>query len=234
MWDEINPANESAWLEEFGRLERVIAEGREGRLRARWESGRGMLLLRGDQKRLPNRKLKKLSRVFAVHRSELTARMKFAEKFRTEAELTTVVVSGKSWYEIRQRMLTDKPKGKKPNKSTSATERIRCARKDLLRFACVNPPGLTEEDLQALRQTLDIIKNMAIPGELISCALGDIERLAKRQLTEENFNVIRRINYLTGEMLKDAPDDDAEDAGEDAVREWRLRTELVNLPVEPF
>lgn len=52
-----------------------------------------------------------------MHRSEVGARVKFAKKFPTEAELSTAVETHKSWTGIRQEALTNKPRGGTQQKS---------------------------------------------------------------------------------------------------------------------
>jgi hypothetical protein len=54
--------------------------------------------------------LEALSQDLGVHRSEVSARLKFAKKFPTEAEVSTVIESSKSWSAIRQQALTDTPR----------------------------------------------------------------------------------------------------------------------------
>jgi hypothetical protein len=139
-----------AWAEELKRLEKEIRKSDDGGLHLRWESGREMLRLRGG-KRLPNGYLRNMEKAFKVHRSELTSRMKFAEKFPTEEQLTTV--SSKSWFEIRQKVLTDTPKGGKTTASAVILRAYKAVRH--LSDTCA---VLTAEDHKVLHDLADLIE----------------------------------------------------------------------------
>ncbi len=99
------------WQGEMRRLEDAVQKSDGEGLRARWESGRYMLALRKG-KQLPPGVLGELATNLDVHRSELTARMKFASKFPSEAKVTKAISKFRTWYEIKQNALTDKPRPK--------------------------------------------------------------------------------------------------------------------------
>jgi hypothetical protein len=90
-------------------LEDVVIKSDGEGLRARWESGRYMLTLRKG-KQLPNGLRDLLAKELGIGGSELTARMKFAEKYPSEQEVTDAIGKFKSWYAITQQALTDTPR----------------------------------------------------------------------------------------------------------------------------
>lgn len=83
------------------------AEG-EG-LRARWEFGRELLARRGSGKQLPRGVLDEVAQVIGKSRAELGARMKFAETFSSEGELSNAVRDFGSWHAIVNDALAAKP-----------------------------------------------------------------------------------------------------------------------------
>jgi hypothetical protein len=97
------------WVAELRRLEEPVQKSEHDGVRARWESGRYMLTLRKRRKQLPHGLLNELAEKIGVVRSELGARMKFAEKYPTEEKVSTAIESVHSWSDIKQRGLTDKP-----------------------------------------------------------------------------------------------------------------------------
>jgi hypothetical protein len=77
-----------------------------------------MLTLRDGKKQLPPGMLDELARTVGVVRSELGARMRFAEKYSTEEELSTAVETFRTWTDIRQRGLTDTPRVEEQEQET--------------------------------------------------------------------------------------------------------------------
>jgi hypothetical protein len=106
------------WESEMRRLEEAVRVSDGQNIRARWESGRYMLTLRDGKKQLPPGMLDELARTVGVVRSELGARMRFAEKYSTEEELSTAVETFRTWTDIRQRGLTDTPRVEEQEQET--------------------------------------------------------------------------------------------------------------------
>ena len=96
---------------ELHQLEDAVRRSDGDGLRARWESGRCMLTLKVG-KQLPQGQLDALAKELGVVRSEINARMKFAAKFPTDAEVSTVVESFRTWSEIKKHALIDVPRRK--------------------------------------------------------------------------------------------------------------------------
>jgi hypothetical protein len=94
--------NESALLVD---LEARIATSDQEGLRARWASGREQLTLKRG-KQLPRGVLKTLTAELKVSRSELSARMKFADLYPGEEELSNVIGKFRTWFAITQHALT--------------------------------------------------------------------------------------------------------------------------------
>lgn len=78
------------------RIDAAEAEG----IRERWEFGRIMLAARGGKKRLPNGYLAELVERTGKSQTELSNRIRFAEAYPTEAELSIALESCESWHEI--------------------------------------------------------------------------------------------------------------------------------------
>lgn len=70
-------------------------------LRDRWEFGQLMIEARDGMGRLPNGYMTALVGRTGKSRSELGYRVQFAERYPTEAELSTAVDSFRSWFDIR-------------------------------------------------------------------------------------------------------------------------------------
>lgn len=92
------------------RLEDAVDRSEGEGLRARWQSGQFILGLRAGRKQLPNGLLGEMAKTLEVHQSELSARMKFAAKFPTEAQLSNAVGKYRTWHEIKAKALTDSPR----------------------------------------------------------------------------------------------------------------------------
>lgn len=116
-----NVVDVSEWKTTLLKLEAQINQGDGDSIRARWESGRRLLWLKKGRQ-LGKGVLEQLVFDFKVHRSELTARMKFAQKFPTAEQVTEVIATYRTWFGIKQQALTDKPRGprKQPTKSPLA------------------------------------------------------------------------------------------------------------------
>jgi hypothetical protein len=100
-------------LEDLKRLEHEIATTERPSILARWHSGRKIAALYAPhRKQLPNGLLDAIAAELGVVRSEIGFRVKFAKKFPTESEVSTVVESCRSWTAIRQWALTDTPRQK--------------------------------------------------------------------------------------------------------------------------
>jgi len=103
------PENEG-WVTEFGRFEKRIKKSDDGGLRLRWECGRYMLTLKqGEQ--LPRGVLATLEKAYDVRRWELSARMKFAEKYPTDVELSDVIKQFPTWFDITHKALKNSHAG---------------------------------------------------------------------------------------------------------------------------
>lgn len=93
---------------ELRQIEDAIRRSDGDSLRARWRSGQ-CLLSRREGKRLPNGVRELMEGELGLHRTEITARMKFAEKFSDEAALANVISQFASWFDLKQRGLKNSP-----------------------------------------------------------------------------------------------------------------------------
>lgn len=87
-------------IERLVRIEARIGDAEGSGLRARWEFGRELVSRRDGKGRLPNGLLKQVVELTGTGRAELGARMKFAEMFPTEAELSDAVRTFGSWHQV--------------------------------------------------------------------------------------------------------------------------------------
>jgi hypothetical protein len=103
-----------AWEAELTQIEEAVNAAEGDGLRARWDSGHYLLAKRVG-KQLPRGMRAILTDGLKVHGSEITARMKFAEKSSTNEALANVVSKFKTWHRIKQEALTTTPREKKPS-----------------------------------------------------------------------------------------------------------------------
>jgi hypothetical protein len=82
-----------------------------------------MVSLRGGKKRLPNQYMEKLIEHTGKSSSELNYRMRFAEKYPTEEELSTAVDSFRSWTELRKTLVKN-PRDKDKDKDQPQHETL--------------------------------------------------------------------------------------------------------------
>jgi hypothetical protein len=148
------PTERKALDQELIRLERAIRESDGGGLKLRWQMGREMLKLRVGR-RLPNGVLDLLSQGLHVHPSELVARMKFAQKFSTEDQLTNVISKFTTWYDIKQHVLTDIPRGKKRYAGTPIRRTLAA-----FKHLAANRVAYLPVEKRLLRELRDIIDDM--------------------------------------------------------------------------
>jgi N6-adenosine-specific RNA methylase IME4 len=87
-------------IERLVHIETRIGDAEGSGLRARWEFGRELLARRDGKGRLPNGLLKAVAERTGAGRSELGARMKFAERFSTEGELSDAIGTFGSWFRV--------------------------------------------------------------------------------------------------------------------------------------
>jgi len=90
------------------RIEDEVRAGDRASIEARWRFGRRLLRRKGDAKQLPNGLREAIIEEHGISRSELAYRLKFAEKYETKEEVSTVVDTYKSWTAIRENALYEK------------------------------------------------------------------------------------------------------------------------------
>jgi len=194
--EEIN--KDVHYSDKMWRLEKEIRKSDGGGLRARWESGKLMLSDR-QGKRLPNGALARYAKLLKVHPSELTARMKFAEKFPTEEQLTTVISKFQSWFDIKQKALTDTPKAKKEK---TWSQHLRCARKDFQRlYKCASTEAAEENKL--FREIVEAICYVVTPGARIRLACAFIGKVSGGHLTAKDHEALRELVETIEEIRTD-------------------------------
>jgi hypothetical protein len=88
-------------------IEKKIVDSDNDGLRARWESGKELLTVRGIRKYLPRGYAEQAMQALSVSRSELTKRLKFAELYPTDSECDNAVTTFGSWHEVVKSGLKD-------------------------------------------------------------------------------------------------------------------------------
>lgn len=134
------------WREELHKIEERIASSEGDGLRARWESGKELALGRHG-KQLPAGMLDKLAAELGASRQELQARMKFADKFQTNKEVSDAIRHFPSWFRVTHEALRTKPKPKAAEELSGASLTIRRFAKELTRMS---PADLTRADREQL------------------------------------------------------------------------------------
>jgi hypothetical protein len=142
-------------VNELRTLEDAVRTSDGDGLRARWQFGKCMLQMR-DGKRLADGVLAQLATELGVHRSELSARMKFAEKY-DEAELSNVIRKYKTWFAIKQHALTVQPR-KKARRAASKALNLRTF-VDVLKT--MEPDDLSDEERAVLEEIATEVKRLS-------------------------------------------------------------------------
>lgn len=95
-------------LERLVHIDKEIDANESTALRSRWEFGRLMLAARDGKGRLPDRYLVNLVERTGKSRPELSRRIKFAEMYPTEEELSHAVRTFPSWHEVAKHLKAEK------------------------------------------------------------------------------------------------------------------------------
>jgi hypothetical protein len=87
---------------DYEALEHRIEAAEAEALRARWEFGKALLVERAANggKQLPNGRLDEVAAAVGKSRSEIDHRMRFAERYPTEAEVAKALATSKTWREV--------------------------------------------------------------------------------------------------------------------------------------
>jgi len=99
--------------EALTKLELVIRQGEADSIVARWEFGKALLPYRSGMKRLPNGFLRDLLATLKIGKSEVSARMLFAETFPDRSQLSALVDLYGNWTKIKS-ILPKEPKEDDP------------------------------------------------------------------------------------------------------------------------
>src|SRR6516164_9549706 len=90
-------------------IDKRIDTREDENIRDRWEFGRVMLAARADKKRLPSGYLAALIERTGKSQSELSYRLRCAEVYPTEAELSNALELFPSWHELVQNLYEPVP-----------------------------------------------------------------------------------------------------------------------------
>jgi hypothetical protein len=129
------------------RLEQDVTTTDDAGVRARWHSGRYMLTMRGGKKQLPRGMRAELALALKVAKTELTDRMKLAERCQTEEQLSEVIGQYRTWYAITHQYLPDKSR---------ATARKSAAVRMAERLESFDYDALNDEEDGLMRKALTI------------------------------------------------------------------------------
>jgi len=89
-------------------LEAKITRANDDGIRARWQFGRELLKERGTSKQLPKGRIAQVCVATGRGRTEILFRVKFAERYPTEAEVSNAIGHFGSWYGICKKGLYEK------------------------------------------------------------------------------------------------------------------------------
>lgn len=114
-------------IEQLKQYEAAIRQGEGGTLKVRWECGQFLNTLKVDGLRcsgasLPRGLMAKLTKEHGFQKSELYARMNFATKYPSAAELSDAIGKYGSWFRIVREGLTDTSRPKAEGNRTPLTE----------------------------------------------------------------------------------------------------------------
>jgi hypothetical protein len=117
---KLMPPTWNVALVRLGQLEEEIGKREHQGITARWEFGRELLRVR-EGKKLPAGLLKRISSRWNLGRAEISARMRFAEKFPTRKELSDAVRKWPSWRHIVHEALPSRHRSQTRPRNSSTT-----------------------------------------------------------------------------------------------------------------
>jgi hypothetical protein len=179
-WTSINKLEE---------IEQRVTRSNEEGLRARWEFGREVLAQRSGRQ-LPRAYLAQVVERTGVNKEEIRRRMRFAERYPSEDELSHAVTEFGSWHAVVAEGLYEKKGEGKERKSKGTTKQ-----KD-------KPERSIGEQFAAELERLDRIVRKCFA--LIEQTAGESQEEAKllvKQLEDELYD---HIELLTGEKTEEA------------------------------
>ena len=187
-------AIESSRVAELHQLEADIRRADEAaerdKIRPRWKFGKRLVDLRNGKKILQPGVLKEHADREKVHRSELSARMKFADKFPTEEQLSTAVETYKTWTAIRQKPLTNRKRKADGNSAaTPPTDDLAIPSRD----RCTGQLRRILEQLRRIRTSLEDMRGAELGKDDLACLRGifnsEIQQIiaAAKELSEANL-----------------------------------------------
>lgn len=174
-------------------VEDRIADGLRESLRDRWEFGRRMLAERKGGKQLPNGYLDTLAKATGKSRAELQFRMQFAERYPTEAEVSTPIGTFTSWVQVKRSLPKPgnaKPKPVAPKRHRKHEEVIDLSSQGLSRHQVAEKSGVGERQVRHIAEREAIEADAApviwdtIPGnqrEKLDRAKASIRRELERE-----------------------------------------------------
>ena len=134
-----------------------------------WKFGKRLVDLRNGKKILQPGVLKEHADREKVHRSELSARMKFADKFPTEEQLSTAVETYKSWTAIRQKPLTNRKRKADGNSAaTPPTDDLAIPSRD----RCTGQLRRILEQLRRIRTSLEDMRGAELGKAILPYLAG--------------------------------------------------------------
>jgi hypothetical protein len=158
MRDSTGPLD-SPWGNDLRTIEKRIKDGEASSIKARWESGRKLIVLRKGKK-LPEGLLDEAAAALSVNRIELQRRVRLADRFPTDIELCHAVTQWPSWHAMVKDGLTVKRQEKKPPVAPEVAEFRQQTRRTATLYRKLNPADLAVKDLEALEQLRDEIDRL--------------------------------------------------------------------------
>jgi hypothetical protein len=128
-------------------IEIQIKNSEDAGIRARWDCGR-RLLSQKEGKQLPKGIRAMLRDEVKVAPSEITSRMKLAERYPTADQLATAVAHFSTWTALRKSLVTPKARAAQP-----------AARRVLTLLEDLDPANLTHDDVAEMEQQVKRLRD---------------------------------------------------------------------------
>jgi hypothetical protein len=149
-------------------IDKRIDTREDENIRDRWEFGRVMLAARADKKRLPSGYLAALIERTGKSQSELSYRLRCAEVYPTEAELSNALELFPSWHELVQNLYEPVPSWTK---------------EEIARFVELEK-RIDEADRRAAERAREITRDKWKIGQLLLTERDEDKQLPKGRLAE--------------------------------------------------
>jgi hypothetical protein len=136
-------------------LDTLIRRNEQTAIQARWEFGRlALLSYAPGKKQLAKGILDAIAQELHIHRSEVSSRIKFAKKYPTADEVSTVIETYQSWSAIRQQALADCPRHGAKRQHTALQRVFKV-------IDAIDPVALDQPDMAVISALIERLQRLA-------------------------------------------------------------------------